>query len=310
MVTKKNKNKKDSKSLANSKNILLLIFLILLSTATVLIYILTRSDKSKRKRTERSTKKPINGSESVIPENGKSTKKPENGKSTKKPENIESNDTSNTGLIIGLSIGLIFYFSGVAFSLYNNKGVFSFASWFALLFPTGRSSFIVEDSIKPKKRKTVAEKRKNDIEKELNTLKKRANLSKVSKLMDKITIEPTILKKAKLQKFKDDREKFKEKLNSVLKKGKNIKVRDSLKFLADNKKYNDTLDNILKKENITKDEKSQMMENATKIYQKKMNKVLPLYFAEPLSDEFKDWSNEQIEAEMNLLRDKMISESI
>lgn len=302
MVTKKNKNKKDSKSLANSKNILFLIFLILLSIAAVLIYILTRSDKSKRKRTDRSTKKPINGSESVIPENGKSTKK---------PENIESNDTSNTGLIIGLSIGLIFYFSGVAFSLYNNKGVFSFASWFALLFPTGRSSFIVEESIKPKKRKTLAEKRKKDIENELNSLKKRANLFKESKLLEKIMIEATILEKAKL---KSERKKFNEKLNSVLKKGKNIKAEESQFFLAAKEKYDKAVDKILSKKNITAEKQKKQIEAATKKYQKKIKKVLPLVTAgirSNESNEFKDpseMSNEEIQDEMDSLRDKMIRE--
>jgi len=279
MVTKKNKNKKDSKSLANSNKFFLLIFLILLSSASVLIYILTRKDKSETKRTDRSTKKPINGNESVIPENEKSTKK---------PENIESNDTSNTGLIIGLSIGLIFYFSGVAFSLYNNKGVFSFASWFAMLFPTGRSSFIVEESIKPKKRKTVVEKRKKDIEKELNSLKQRANLFKESKFWEKIMIEPTILKKAKLQQFKSEKEKMNEKLKSVLGKAKNIKVKESLRYFAANEKYNKTLDKIFSNENLTPEKQKEKLKAATKKYQKVLKKVIPLATADLSNNEFKD----------------------
>ncbi|MCP4485259.1 MAG: hypothetical protein GY823_11955 [Flavobacteriaceae bacterium] len=272
----------------------LLIFLILLSTATVLIYILTRKEKSETKRTDRSTKKPINGSESVIPENEKSTKK---------PENIEPNDTSNTGLIIGLSIGLIFYFSGVAFSLYNNKGALSFASWFAILFPTGRSSFIVEESIKPKKRKTVEEKRKEDIKKELNYLKDRAKLFKEQKFFEKIMLEPTILKREKV--------KFNEKLKSVLAKGKNIKAKESLRYFAANKKYNEAVDKILSKKNKTPKEQKEMIGKATKKYQNALNKVLPLATAYFETNNFKDpskMSKEEIENEMNFLRENMASE--
>ena len=302
MVTKKNKNKKDSKSLGNSNKFFLLIFLILFSSLTVLIYILTRKDKSETKRTDRSTKKPINGNESVIPENGKSTAKPENGKSTAKPENIESNDTSNTGLIIGLSIGFIFYFSGVAFSLYNNKGALSFASWFAILFPTGRSSFIVEESIKPKKRKTIEEKRKKDIEKELNYLRERGKLFKESKLWQKIMLEPTILKKEKLI---SEKQKLNEKLNSVLAKGKNIKVKESRRFLAAREKFDKTVDKILSKKNITSEKKEQMLDTATKKYQKVTNKI-PSNFFGIASKKFKEPSEmtyQEIENEMNSLRD-------